>query len=39
MNLTLWVTLALIVWRLSSPQAVDQAATRPDATFHADAVT
>jgi hypothetical protein len=35
----LWVTLALIFWRLSAPQAVDQAATRPDATLHVDAAT
>jgi hypothetical protein len=35
----LWVTLALIVWRLSSPKAVDRAEARPDAKLHADAVT
>jgi uncharacterized membrane protein YhaH (DUF805 family) len=35
----LWVTLALIVRRLSSQETVDQSATRPDATLHADAAT
>jgi len=35
----LWVTLALIVWRLSSPQAVDKAATGQDAALRADATT
>jgi hypothetical protein len=35
----LWVTLALIVWRLSSQETVDQSATRPDATLRVDAAT
>jgi len=35
----LWVTLALIVWRLSSQATVDQSATRPDATLRVDAAT
>jgi hypothetical protein len=35
----LWVTLVLIVWRLSSSEALDQSATRPDAKLHADAAT
>ena len=35
----LWVTLVLIVWRLLSPEPIEQSATRPDAALHADAVS
>ena len=33
----LWVTLILIVWRLLSPEPIEQSANRPDATLHVEA--